>query len=285
MDAKIKLLVPIDFSEESIFGLRTALDIAKTTNGSIQLLHVIDEPRGTDFHIGGDMTANEKSYQENYRYTAELIARQRERLRGLAIEYHNPNVPVDIAVESGLYKKGLEEYLENHKIDMIVMGTTGETSVSEFFTGNHAEQALKVSEVPVLAVQQYHSPLRFNKLLLGVDLKKYDQRPVRLIKKVARLLNMKLLVTHIKQDKDAVVDNILDQLNNFVDEHGITDYKLIVADKGKVPDMLQKVAREHDADVIATISEGETGIIRLLFGSKTEDLMESTEKPVLAVRE
>lgn len=285
MDAKIKLLVPIDFSEESIYGLRTALDIAKTTNGSIQLLHVIDEPRGTDFHIGGDMTANEKSYQENYRYTAELIARQRERLRGLAIEYHNPNVPVDIAVESGLYKKGLEEYLENHKIDMIVMGTTGETSVSEFFTGNHAEQALKVSEVPVLAVQQYHSPLRFNKLLLGVDLKKYDQRPVRLIKKVARLLNMKLLVTHIKQDKDAVVDNILDQLNSFVDEHGITDYKLIVADKGKVPDMLQKVAREHDADVIATISEGETGIIRLLFGSKTEDLMESTEKPVLAVRE
>lgn len=285
MDAKIKLLVPIDFSEESIYGLRTALDIAKTTNGSIQLLHVIDEPRGTDFHIGGDMTANEKSYQENYRYTAELIARQRERLRGLAIEYHNPNVPVDIAVESGLYKKGLEEYLENHKIDMIVMGTTGETSVSEFFIGNHAEQALKVSEVPVLAVQQYHSPLRFNKLLLGVDLKKYDQRPVRLIKKVARLLNMKLLVTHIKQDKDAVVDNILDQLNSFVDEHGITDYKLIVADKGKVPDMLQKVAREHDADVIATISEGETGIIRLLFGSKTEDLMESTEKPVLAVRE
>jgi nucleotide-binding universal stress UspA family protein len=206
-------------------------------------------------------------------------------LRGLAIEYHNPNVPVDIAVENGLYRKGLEEYLDNHKIDMIVMGTTGETSISEFFTGNHAEQALKVAEVPVLAVQQYYSPLRFNKLLLGVDLKTYDRKPVRLIKKVARLLNMTILVTHVKQNKDAVVDDILDQLNGFVKEHGISDYKLIVADKGKVPEVLQKVAREHDADIIATITEGETGIIRLLFGSKTEKLMESTEKPVLAVRE
>ena len=231
------------------------------------------------------MTANEKAYQEKYRFTAELIARQKERLRGLAIEYHNPNVPVDIAVESGLYKEGLEEYLDSHDIDMIVMGTTGETSISEFFSGNHAEQALKVSEIPVLAVQKYQSPLKFNRLLLGVELKEYDNKPVRLIKKVARLLNMKVLVTHVKQNKDAVVDDILDELNSFVQKHGITDYKLIVADKGKVSDVLQQVARENDADIIATISEGESGIIRLLFGSKTEKLMESTDKPVLAVRE
>ena len=285
MNRKIEILVPIDFSREAIFGLRTALDIAKSVKGTIHLLHVIDEPEGTDFHMGGDITENEKSYQENYRYTAELIARQRERLRGVAIKYHNPNVPIEISVESGLYKKGLERYLENHNIDIIVMGTTGETSISELFTGNYTEQAMRVAEIPVLAVQKYYSPLRFNKLLLGLDLKEYDHRPVRLIKKVARLLNMKILITHVKQNKDAIVEDVLEYLNKFVQTHDITDCTLIVADKGKVPDRIQQVAREYDADIIATITEGETGIIRLLFGSNTVKIMERTEKPVLAVRE
>jgi len=285
MKSKTRILVPIDFSEESIDGLKTALDIAKTINGELHLLHVIDEPTGTDFNLGGDMIENEKKYQENVHYTGALMKRKLEQLRGLRVQYHDPAIPMDFTVENGLYKDGLEDYLSHHQIDLIVMGTTGETAITEIFSGNHAELALRIADVPVFAVQKHYSPLQLDKVMLGVDLKEYDEQPVRLIKRFADLLHMKVLITHVKQHKDTVVDDVADHLHRFAKKHGFHNYSVFITEKGKVAEKLQEAADDKGADIIATISEGDTGFIRLLFGSKTEKIMEETEKPVLSVRE
>jgi nucleotide-binding universal stress UspA family protein len=186
MKNKTRILVPIDFSSASINGLKTARDIARSIEGELLLLHVMDktEDKGTTSRCSrnenGEIPRNPRDQKEATK------KRKMEHLRGLRIQYHDPKIPMDFMVKDGLYTHGLEDYLHHHKIDLIVTGTSEGPSNSKFFTGNNAEMALNITDVPVLEVHNY-TPLHLTESMLGKEFLKQQSNPIHIIKDFAEL--------------------------------------------------------------------------------------------------
>jgi nucleotide-binding universal stress UspA family protein len=245
---------------------------------------VINEPTPQGFQPDGDMLSRAEKMNEHDRFMVELINKRNAQLENLADRF-NKFLEVETKIEFGKFSDRLERFLEENQIDMIVMGTTGETSISEFFSGNHAARAIRVADIPVLAVKEYFAINKAGKLLLLVELKKYSKETVKLIRKFAQLFDLQVHIGHVKQNKDIVNEDLMKDLKKFAQTHDFKNYAMHVIGKGEKAEKIKDFAEYLKVDLIATISEGDSGLIRLLFGSDTEKFLNKVDEPILAISE
>ena len=140
-----KILVPVDFSEQSTEALRLAADLAQRYEASLDLLHV--------FHV---MTY---ALPEGYVVpTADQLALimqkyrvQLEAARQSALNAGAPKVEA-ILLQGGVASEILRAAQES-KPDLIVMGTHGRTGAKHLLIGSVAEHIVRVAPCPVLTVR------------------------------------------------------------------------------------------------------------------------------------
>lgn len=277
------ILVPIDFGKESKAGLATAIDIASQINAKIHLLHIIDDSGPSDFQPDADMIAKEANENRHERFMVELIGKKNQQLQSLIINYDFGTLEVLSNIEFGKYAETIERFLSKNPIDLIVMGTTGETNIYEWFTGNHAAQTVRLAEVPVLAVKDYQSIGLQSNLLLMVELKDYSKEAIRSISQFATLLDMNVHIVYIKTHAGLISDNVSEHIKTFAENNNFKKFTTSVAEIDGDLDQINTLAKRVSADVIACVSEGDSGLIRFIFGSDTEKILNETNLPVLAV--
>jgi nucleotide-binding universal stress UspA family protein len=136
------VLVPVDFSPCSDKALELALDIARTTDAKLTLLHVVYVP-----------PAVYAAYQEAAYWPAFDIERDERKAFEALLEKTrqvSPDVKVDGVVATGKpWRKILEMGLKLDA-DLIVMGTTGRTGLAHALLGSVAEKIVRLSPIPVL---------------------------------------------------------------------------------------------------------------------------------------
>lgn len=282
---KLKILVPIDFKPESINGLLTAIEIANMKNGEITLFHVrkrlehlINKGyKGFEEHSSAYQLGNEQLEEEKEKIKIELDT--------LASNYGIDNIPVSTVVTTGYFNEELENYLEGEPVDLIVMGTTGSSSVGELFTGNKVEQSVRIANVPVLAVKKFHNANDLKNMLLAVELKEYEDEVIDAIRKIPEYLAMHIYIVYVKHSSFEKGKEILRQLEDFTRKHNFKNSSSHVLPVGDTFKNLEDFAQRNDIDIIASITQGNSGLLKLIYGSNTNDLIEKTDNPVLAIQE
>jgi nucleotide-binding universal stress UspA family protein len=144
-----KILVPVDFSECSQKALDTAVTLAASFDGAIDLVHVWDVPVfvAPELMVGSAGTSAqplEKYAEEQARTDLEKFAEE-TRGRGVAI-----NATRVLRGDTALR---VCEVAENEHFDLIVMGTHGRSGLSHLLLGSVAEKVVRHSKVPVLTVR------------------------------------------------------------------------------------------------------------------------------------
>src|SRR5688572_11444890 len=161
-----KILVPTDLSNTAELGLKLAVEIAKRCGGSISLVNFTRHPLGKTFGNSGELNLENNS--EEQVFTLELLHSMKEKLEVLAASYANQGVPIEFSVIDDKFKSGLDAYVSQENIDLIVMGTSGEETVKEAFTGNHTAQVIRMSSCPVLSVKEGFSIEDFQNIVAAV---------------------------------------------------------------------------------------------------------------------
>lgn len=133
-----RILVPIDFSENSLAALEIAEVLARNNQATIYLLHVV-ETESIRTKIG----------QEELRHAEQ-------RLRKLV--YWNLNYSGNIVqiVTSGVPHEEIIRYAENQEIDVIIMTPHGQGDSSGMM-GNVAQELRRQSAFAVLMVEPSQS--------------------------------------------------------------------------------------------------------------------------------
>jgi nucleotide-binding universal stress UspA family protein len=280
-----KILVPIDFTEVSILGLKTSVEIATQIKADLNLLHIIRDHSNVGFQAIADMQASAKQVSEQEHFMIEWIKKRSKDLKDLMDQHRSSALIMNPFLEFGSFTDQFKKHLKDNPPDLVVMGTSGETSFSEFFTGNHATKAIRIADVPVLAVKEYIPLMNMDKILILVSLKKYDKQKVGLIKKFAGLLDLKVLVGHVKEYKDLVKDDIYSELQKFARDNDLQNGEIQIIGKGEKVEAVQHFVEQNDVKIIASISEGDKGLVRMIFGSDTEQFLNKIDKPLLAVSE
>jgi nucleotide-binding universal stress UspA family protein len=139
------ILVPTDFSEPAGAALEYAKTLAAEFGSRLHLLHVVPEPFsypwGTElstFSLANLLTESE---------TGAL-----ERLKTLAKDLSLSAASIDVNASIGRPVEKILEYIGQHHVDLVVLGTHGRGMVGHLLIGSVAERVVRRSPVPVLTV-------------------------------------------------------------------------------------------------------------------------------------
>ena len=142
--ARQKIVVPIDFSEESRTALTVALEIAGST-GKVSVIHVLPDLSPAE---PGELwnTVSPASRVENA--TAALKTWLQEgghEIETIVVSIGDPGAEICHAATE-------------HGADLIVLPSHGRTGIRRLLIGSVAERVVRLAPCPVLVLRHFHGP-------------------------------------------------------------------------------------------------------------------------------
>lgn len=274
-----RILVLTDFSDIANKGLETAVRLGRQLgNAEIFLLNTELSTSGRRMAVTGDLS--KQTDFEDDRYMIELIRVNKKRLAQQAEAYEAEGVRVKPYMEIGPMQDIVDDFLEKHKIHLIVMGTSGESTFEEYFVGNHTEQVIRVADVPVLSVKLSDHALDFNTIVLASDMDEKASNGLRHVQILADTLGARVHLVHVT---GSASDKTRSKLENYAADYGVGNYTLAVIEDNDTEDGIKRYAAEVGADMIAVLTHGREGLGALLSHSVSKDVIKEASVPVLTV--
>jgi len=142
-----KILVPVDGSEASMWGLNEAIKIAKNQGSTLRLVHVVNEYILDCTYSPGIYSTNLIESLRKGGRTILDVAEAAVRRQGIT--------PECVLLESigGAAADLILTQAKEWPADLIVMGTHGRRGLLRVAMGSDAEQVVRAATVPVLLVR------------------------------------------------------------------------------------------------------------------------------------
>ena len=139
-----KILVPVDFSQNSRLGVEYGLRFAREFGASVVLFHSVFV---TPFVLGNEYTAREvpNLIQIQQDYAEEEMQKLRKQVSEKGME-------VETEIAFGSPVEQINEYVRREDVDLIVTSTHGRSGLERLFIGSTAERIVRYAPTPVLVV-------------------------------------------------------------------------------------------------------------------------------------
>ena len=143
-----KILVPVDGSQTSARGLKTAIRMARNRHATLCLLHIVDERPLTQGYEGSvdyfDRLMQSLRVGGRRILARAAAAASRHGIRVQTVLVENMIRPVaDLIVKEA----------RRRRADLIVLGTHGRRGISRLVMGSDAEGVVRTASIPVLLVR------------------------------------------------------------------------------------------------------------------------------------
>ena len=266
-----KILVPCDFSKPAINAFRFALDVAAKSQGRVHLLHIVELPVLHDSVLMPVLSFEEQLLNEMKDKTETEFDK-------LIKKYSVDDVKVSSDIETGPTAKTILEYANEHKIDLIIMGSHGASGFREFFIGSNAEKIVRSSTIPVLIVkQQFKGPVK--NIIFPNTLQTENQEDlVMKVKALQNFFDATLHIVWINTPLNFTSDSVThERLNAFARRFMLRDYTINVYNYQNEEEGIMKFTEMIKGDMIAMGTHGRKGVSHMLLGSLAEDVVNHTE--------
>ncbi|WP_421765186.1 universal stress protein [Ekhidna sp.] len=275
------ILVPTDFSTLSQHALAFAISLAEPLKARVTVLHCEEVPMGDmSLHLSGE--ANGSSVSEDMLYNAQLFRANKQKMKQMERDFSTDKVLVTSQQFGGGFLKGIMGYIDKHPTDMVVIGTTGQESIQEFFSGNHTEQLIEHLTIPVISIQdqQFHP---IEDIVLGLDIEdeKYTKKAFAKVKDICEALGSTLHIIDVTRTKDD--EKMMSLLNKIAKIAGLTNYMVDVIEDKNPKHALLEYAEGTDAGLIIVLSEAKGGLQRFINHSFAAKLTKKSSIPVLTI--
>ena len=139
------ILVPTDGSEGALAAVDPALSLAGAYDATLHALSV------ADVKSLGPAVRTEPILDE-------LLEAAEAAVEAVETRAREANVASAVtAVEVGYPYSEIRSYVEDHDVDLVVMGTRGRSGISRYLLGSVTEKLVRTSPVPVMTVRRPHS--------------------------------------------------------------------------------------------------------------------------------
>lgn len=145
VDDYANVLLTTDGSENAAAAGPPAAGLARAYGATLHVLGVVDVVRESGpFSAGGVDQA----------YIDRLLDAEREGVDALADECEglDADVAVERATVTGVPSEAIVEYVADHGVDLVVMGSSGESSLRGQLLGSTTDRVLRTTTEPVLVV-------------------------------------------------------------------------------------------------------------------------------------
>ena len=297
------ILVPTDFSEESLKALDYAAALLREFPGTLHLVHV----RDLDYSYAvppllmvEPIIANEEMERVNA-----------SALRDLAAKYVQSGQEVTAHVKIGRAFDAICAVARVIEADLLVIATHGHTGLKHLMLGSTAERVVQHSPCPVLVVREKEHDIvetsargtrvRLRKILVPMDFSACARHGLHYSVALAKVHGARLVLLHsiqvppvIPTERYGAYDRLpsaavlertaREQMHKVVSEMDFAGvpYETII-DVGRPAHQICGYAAEFGVDMIVTSTHGLTGFSHVLIGSTAEHVVRYARCPVLVI--
>jgi nucleotide-binding universal stress UspA family protein len=274
-----RILVPTDFSKTSITALEVAFDIAKKANADIYLLHVVEEATPDSYLISGEW---QKDNWDDRLFTFKLLEKAKKQLEKLVQEPRFSAVKLVGELRLGNPFHGMNAIIAEQKVDLVVMGTRGQTNMESMVIGTNTERIVRHSRCPILTVHKKPASTDFKNIVYATTMSKDEEVFSRIVKRTQQIYNSTIHLVRVNTPGDFQRDHVVkDYMNKFAKSLQLKNFTINVYNDLNEEEGILYFADSIDADLIAMATHGRTGFAHVLAGSIAEDVVNKAKRPVL----
>ncbi len=287
-----RILVPVDFSDNSLIAVRDAGSLARVFHSEVTLLHIneflVFHPLSGPLGYGISSTEAQRTEHVNWR---------RKQLDGFATA-ELQDVAVKKIVCSGDPAKLIAEFARNQSSDLIVMPTRGYGPFRRFLLGSVTAKILHDVDCPVWTGAHLEkapaSPFDIHHVMCAVNFGPRSCHAIRWAADFASQLGAKLTVIHaVLESPSGLPDRYTfqwheesqwgakERLRGLLLDTGVAGEALVVSD-GDIAHSVAEAAREKEAGLLV-IGRSCAGSARSRLGSHTYPIICGSTCPVVSI--
>lgn len=267
-----RIIVPVDFSQQSQYALKTAASLALKHKAEILVVHMLE------------LNYNLTSMPEvaNQEYTVFLIKTAEKRLNEFLDKPYLKGITVTPIIKHYKVFSELNEIAKKHNADMVVMGSHGSEGLKEIFVGSNAEKVVRHSDIPVLVVKNEYADFKINRLVFASDFNVKGLKAFEKVRVFAELVSAELDLVYINTPYSEFLSTkeAFAQINTFMAKANLVDQVEIYNDYTVEMGILN-YSSTNAADAIAILTHGRKGLSHFFNGSIGEDVTNHAKIPVV----
>lgn len=289
------VLAATDFSEPADLGLAWAARSARRHGARLHVVHVLTPPMPVADFAAPPLTLDQDLRDAARKRMDDLLAS--EVLTGLEVEG---------VLRDGTPSQAVLDVAEEVAADLVVVGSRGLTGFRHLLLGSTAERIVQRSKAPVLSVHpgdpRPDRPVRT--VLVPTD---FSEDAEAALTAATRCLGLpgegtRVILLHIfhipaeyrsygptstffrlGEEMNATIRHRLEGLAKPLHDEGMaTEVECV---QGIPAEVIVRVAKEREVDLIAMGTHGRSGVAHLLLGSTAERVVQHAGCPVLTVRQ
>ena len=270
-----KIIVPVDFSEQSEFALEAAAQLADKHGAEIFALHMLE--------LSDSLTNTDDALQQQ---KAILYLKAAEkRFHSYLDKPYLKGVKLTPIVKHFKVFDEINDVAQKHQVDLVIMGSHGTDGLKEIFYGSNAEKVVRNSKVPVLVIKSKQQNLKMENIVFASDFKNESLSAFGKAKNFADSLSAKLDLVYINTPGNDFLStqDAYDRINQFLTAANVGLEVQIYNDYSVEKGVLNYSAASK-ADAIAISTHGRKGLSHFFMGSIGEDVANHSKLPVVTFK-
>lgn len=287
-----RILVPVDFSDQSLAACKLAIGLAGGTKADIRLLHVFYNPiiEATPFDLS-------YSYQLNLsKYLQEIEVEARTNLDRLAkdlkkyLEAENiTDIKIGRALMNGLAADEILSYSLKFKPGIIVMGTKGIGQKASGSMGSVTTNIIEKSDFTVFAIppeSKLSGATDLKSILFATDFDPSDELAIEKLIHLIGPLGVKIYCYHIsvgvkKPWEKIKMDNLKE---HFTRDYPKTDIEFGIVMSDNLMNGLETFLRNKPIDALAVTTHKRGFFANFFAPSITRRIFTDIPRPLIVFR-
>lgn len=274
----LNILVPTDFSPTAEKAFLYALDIASRCSGTV-FLHHIHTPIESAF-------IETVEVRTAYNLRNEIALMNDLHLLRDKWSSQYPLVKIVVALGRSPLVGSILRFIQEHHIDLIVMGTQGASGLKKVIVGTIAARMVEKSSVPLLLVPEQFEWSVPEKMVLATNFHHADTAAIAISGKVAKLYGAFIELVHLPDTgadrvvARAVIDEYVDYLREEFPDLPLT---ATIVPAESVTDTLEDLHKHVPYDMLVMVRHQKIFLEHLFWKSNTKHMAYLTTKPLLVV--
>ncbi|MBI2721163.1 MAG: universal stress protein [Bacteroidetes bacterium] len=253
------ILIPIDFSKQSLSAIKQSYNLAKHTKSKLLLMH------GYTHDVDEDKAK------------LEALGKSTAAESGLDVSV--------VSVKGDIYEE-TSKMSEKIKSTLIVAGLDTHVRFRSFMGKSSTSKFIKNAGCPVLTVRTNEIKDNIKNIVLPFDLTPQSREKVPIVIQLAQYFKADIRIVSVFDPSDTHYENkllpYLQQVKKYIkDKHVNTTNKSIPAKH--VPETIVDYANKNNCDLIVQMNKTDVSFGEMFSGTASQHLVDISNIPVLTV--
>ena len=275
------VLIPTDFSENSWRAICYGMSFLKDKECKFYLLHVLAHHQ----YIHGDNMYNSALAVKSIA-TNEHIQMMEALVTRIKNQFLNSKHTIETVFETTFFVDGIRKQIEEHEVDLIIMGTKGATGLKELTVGSNTGDVITKVKCPVLVVPEDANYSTIKEIVFPTDYNiYYKSRIIDTITEVVNSYRATLHVLHVAKKEKELTELQLKNKDYLDDSLEDIKHSFHFLSHENIEQAVQSFVENREIDLITMVAKNLNFFQRILFRPLVEKITYHTKIPFLILHE